>query len=278
MDEQQLQQQIVQLVQAAMSGDQQANQQIQQIMQAAQQGDQQAMQIAQMIQQVAQAMQQQQVQAAKFGAKLNYIRQLNGTCPEGYRVEYFKSGGALCKRCAKVHQEGGDMQPLTLTEQFRIESAKCGKKMKKKACGGSVKKEACGSKMDKAACGKKIESQACGGKSKKIKKAMDGSNLLNPYNIQNRPNSLREYAKMYDQGVRNFRPRNYLGPLDYLINHPGGVENPIQLNEVTVAPSIPSSTPPSYSPDIEGIPEEQRTKRPSRKEFGGSFAPFTNRR
>ena len=66
-----------------MQGDQQANQQIQQIMQAAQQGDQQAVQIAQMIQAVVQQMQQQQVQAAKFGAKLNYIRQLRGLCPEG---------------------------------------------------------------------------------------------------------------------------------------------------------------------------------------------------
>lgn len=38
-----IQQQVVQLVQAAAQGDQQANQQIEQIMQAAQQGDQQAM-------------------------------------------------------------------------------------------------------------------------------------------------------------------------------------------------------------------------------------------
>lgn len=102
MDEQ-MQQQIVQLVQAAMSGDQQAAQQIQQIMQAAQQGDQEAMQIAQLIQQVAQQLQgqaqQQQVRAARFGSKLNYIRQLNGTCPPGYEMGYFKKGGSLCKKC-----------------------------------------------------------------------------------------------------------------------------------------------------------------------------------
>lgn len=104
--------------------------------------------------------------SAKFGAKLNYIRQLNGTCPEGYQLQYFKEGGNLCKRCMKVHQEGGEVvEPMSVTEQFRIESAKCGKKMKKAACGN---------KMPKAACGNKVEKQACGGKSKKVKKHEGG--------------------------------------------------------------------------------------------------------
>lgn len=148
MDEQQLQQQIVQLLQSAQQGDQQAIQQIQQIMQAAQQGDQQAVQIAQMIQQVAQQMQQQQVQAARFGAKLNYIRQLKGSCPEGYKVEYYKEGGQLCKKCMKVHQDGGEVEttPNTVAGQFKMESAKCGKKMKKKENGGAVESEKCGGK------------------------------------------------------------------------------------------------------------------------------------
>ena len=52
-----MEQQIVQLVQAAMSGDQKATQYINQIMQAAKQGDKQAAQIAQYIQQVAQKLQ-----------------------------------------------------------------------------------------------------------------------------------------------------------------------------------------------------------------------------
>ena len=79
-------------------------------MQAAQQGNQQAAQIAQMIQQVAQQMQQQQVQAARFGAKLNYIKQLKGQCPEGYKMEYYKEGGQLCKKCMKVQQNGGEVK------------------------------------------------------------------------------------------------------------------------------------------------------------------------
>lgn len=139
MDEQQLQQQVVQLVQAAMQGDQKAQQQIQQIMQAAQQGDQQAAQIAQLIQAVAQQMQQQsqeqQVRAAKFGAKLNYIKQLRGDCPEGYETAYYKAGGRLCKKCMKKAQEGDQL--TSVSDQFKasrnkLPMDKCGSKLKKK--------------------------------------------------------------------------------------------------------------------------------------------------
>ena len=106
-EEQQIQQQIIQLVQAAIQGNQQAAQQIQQIMQAAQQGDQQAIQLAQMIQAIMEQMQQQQVRAAKFGAKLNYIKKLRGLCPEGQEMAYFKKGGQLCKKCVAKQQTGG---------------------------------------------------------------------------------------------------------------------------------------------------------------------------
>lgn len=172
MDEQQIQQQIVQLVQASMQGDQQATQQIQQIMQAAQQGDQQAAQIAQMIQAVAQQLQQQQVRAAKFGAKLDYIRQLKGNCPQGYEVEYFSQGGKPCKRCKQMNQAGGEMKtPMNLRDQFRTEMAKCGKKMKKKEVGGIIETEKCGGKpkLKKKACGSKLSMDKCGGKTKKKK-------------------------------------------------------------------------------------------------------------
>lgn len=129
MDEQQLQQQIVQLVQAAMQGDQNATQQIQQIMQAAQQGNQQAAQIAQMIQTVAQQMQKQQAQYAKFGAKLNYIKSLRGKCPDGYEVKYFKGGGNVTtKKCVKCQQP----VPVENTPSNPIEAFRCGNKMKNK--------------------------------------------------------------------------------------------------------------------------------------------------
>ena len=96
-----MQSQIIQLVQAAMQGDEQAAQQIEQIMQAAQQGDQQAAQIAQMIQEVIQQMQGQSAQAAKQGAKLNYIKRLRGECKPDEELVYFKSGGQVCKKCQK---------------------------------------------------------------------------------------------------------------------------------------------------------------------------------
>lgn len=172
MDEQQLQEQIVQLVQAAMQGDQQANQQIQQIMQAAQQGDQQAMQIAQMIQQVAQAMQQQGVQAAKFGAKLNYIKQLRGQCPDGYEMQSYKVGGKVCKKCMKKKEQGGEMPQAQQGMSVREEFMKCGgktKKMKKKEIGGSVKMDKCG--------GKSKMKKACGGAS--LLKHLSGGSMVN---------------------------------------------------------------------------------------------------
>lgn len=131
MDEQ-MQQQIVQLVQAAMSGDQQAQAQVQQIMQAAQQGDQQAAQLAQMIQQVAQQMQQQQAQVAKFGAKLDYIKYLRGKCPQGYEMQAFKKGGKMCNTCVKKAEVGTQVE-----EKPKINTPR----KFKKSCGGELKKK-----------------------------------------------------------------------------------------------------------------------------------------
>lgn len=171
-------QQIIQLVQAAMQGDQQATQQIQQIMQAAQQ----IQQIMQATQQGDQQMQQQQMRTARFGVKLNYIKQLKGQCPEGYQIEYYQYGGQFCKRCRKKEQ-GGNISnniPTTVSEQFKMEAAKCGKKMKKKENGGAVEAEKCGGKP-------KLKKKAYGGpvKEKKISSAKVGTNTkkmvkLNP--------------------------------------------------------------------------------------------------
>lgn len=98
-----IEQQVVDLVQAAMQGDQQATQQIQSILNAAKQGDQQALQIAQMIQQVIQQM--KGVQSAKNGSKLDYIKYLRGKCPEGYEISYYKQGGHICKKCMKAKEK-----------------------------------------------------------------------------------------------------------------------------------------------------------------------------
>lgn len=69
------QQEIIAMVQAAMSGDEQAMQAIQQIKAAAEQGDPQSQQLFQMIEQIIQEL-QGQAPAARYGAKLNYLRSL----------------------------------------------------------------------------------------------------------------------------------------------------------------------------------------------------------
>lgn len=152
---QDIQTQVMQLVQAAMSGDEQATQAIQQIMQAAQQGDQQAAQIAQMIQEVAQQM-QGQAQAAKRGAKISYLHSLKTGCPEGYEVSYHKVGGKVCKECVaknqtkestELHKEGGDLKKKLcngkkLQEGAKVTEEKCGGKAKKHQIGGFLEKAA----------------------------------------------------------------------------------------------------------------------------------------
>lgn len=60
---------------------------------------------------------------AKLGAKLNYIKQLRGECPEGYEIEKYLAGG--CVACRKKMKEGA-----SVVERFKSE--KCGGKMKKK--------------------------------------------------------------------------------------------------------------------------------------------------
>ena len=91
-----------------MSGDQQANQQINQIAQAAQQGDQQAAALFQVIQNVAKKM--KGVKAQK-GAKLNYIKSLKAQCTEDEELVYLKAGGKVCPVCQKKQ---------------KVQSAKCG--------------------------------------------------------------------------------------------------------------------------------------------------------
>lgn len=106
-----IEQQAMALVQLAMQGDQQANQTIQKIMQAAQQGDQQATQVAQLLKAIVQQMKGSR--KARLGAKLDYIKQSIGECPEGQEVVYFKKGGEICKVCVgKKMQDGGKSDPI----------------------------------------------------------------------------------------------------------------------------------------------------------------------
>lgn len=106
-----IEQQAMALVQAAMQGDTKANQTIQNIMQAAEKGDQQAAQVAQLLKNIIQQMKGSR--KARLGAKLDYIKQSIGECPEGQEVVYFKRGGEICKMCAgKKMQDGGKSDPI----------------------------------------------------------------------------------------------------------------------------------------------------------------------
>lgn len=163
MNEQQLQQAFIQFL-AQKTGAKTQQELEAAIQQLGEQGLQQA------YQEFMQMMQQQQVQAAKFGAKLNYIKSLRGQCPEGYEMQYFKSGGQLCKKCMKKQQEvEKDNKPQSPIDEF-----KCGRKMKKKEQGGSVEFNKCGKKMKKKAEGGDIDYDKCGSKMKKKSKKQEG--------------------------------------------------------------------------------------------------------
>ena len=108
--QQNIQQQIEALVQAAAQGDEQATKQITQIMEAAKSGNKQAIQLAQMIQQTIEKM-KNQATAAKWGAKLGYIKSLK-----------YAKGGKTCPDCEK-----------------KVEMKACGgKKAKKRYFGGLI--------------------------------------------------------------------------------------------------------------------------------------------
>lgn len=129
-----------------------------------------------------QEMQQQQVQAAKFGAKLNYIKQLNGQCPEGMEMHYYKQGGRLCRKCMQAKQNGGELE----TPSNPIDAFKCGRKIRKNQQGKKFPL---------------IETDK-NGKNKKVyykDEATRDSIAVNRYNDQevqvNRPGSYKKNAK-----------------------------------------------------------------------------------
>lgn len=124
MNQQDIQQQIIQLVQAAMQGDQKATDTVNQIIQAAQQGDPQATQLAQMIQQVVEQM-KGQATSAKWGSKLQYIKSLK-----------YAKGGKTCPSC----QNGGEplQTPVVKKSTKKVEEKACGGKAKKRYFGGYI--------------------------------------------------------------------------------------------------------------------------------------------
>ena len=122
-----------------------------------------------------QEMQQQQVQAAKFGAKLNYIKKLNGQCPEGMEMHYYKQGGRLCRKCMQAKQNGEE----TESPSNPIDAFKCGRK---------IKKDQHGKKLPQIKSNKNGQDQAT--------KDSIAANRYNDQDVQiNRPGSYKKNAK-----------------------------------------------------------------------------------
>lgn len=113
--------QLIQKVQALVDGikakDEKSMQMAAQIKQAADQGDQQAKQIWN-------AIQQMMAQKAAKGAKLSYLKELNGICPEGYEMKKYAVGGKVLSKCMKCG--GKTMQKASggPVEQFKEARAK----------------------------------------------------------------------------------------------------------------------------------------------------------
>ena len=77
---------------------------------------------------------QSNIQSARRGAKLNYLMKLKGICPAGYETRYYKTGGTICQACVKKQEEREEVQSAKCGKKIKkVQSAKCGKKMKKGA-------------------------------------------------------------------------------------------------------------------------------------------------
>lgn len=107
---QDVQQQVIALVQAAMQGDEKARAQVQSIMDAAQQGDPQATQLAQLIQDVVKAM-QSQARKQQIGGKLGYIHKLRTGVNPDEEVLYERCGGKVVKKVTKKACGGNAKKP-----------------------------------------------------------------------------------------------------------------------------------------------------------------------
>lgn len=230
-----------------------------------------------------QLMQQQQVQAAKFGAKLNYIKSLRGQCPEGYEVAYYQKGGHICKVCQKAKQEEVN------TSNDPISQFKCGRKMnKKKKCeeGGELNSTRnpnlfnkmalakCGSKVKKKKCedGGPVNMDKCGAKVKK-KKCQTGGTLPEAQDARSRYANSKYYGypidgwkyptgnnSLYEEGYIQTGVPFYKNPAQIgriIFNHGGAqsdttyYEVPAAIKGVTRVPRKASNTNPSQRQDYE---------------------------
>ena len=172
--------QVVNLVKAAMSGDEEANDVIVQIIEAAKKGDEQALKVVALIKQLTQSNSDQAEEGAeeentkvmKCGGKVRAKMKAKKSAEkkeEGGEIPEEKCGGTAKKMrkvaCKAKKCEEGDK--LTDTQKFLL-GAKCGCKVKK------TKKCEKGDTIDNWEDPLSVK---CGGKAKKVKKGENGVQL-----------------------------------------------------------------------------------------------------
>ena len=137
----------------------------------------------------------QGTQKARLGAKLNYLRSIKGSCPEGQELVYFREGGRVCKKC--IQKNAYNSKGMAAVKAFKD---KCGSKMKKKSCkefGGEIQSDKCGSKMKKSKkeFGGEIQFDKCGSKMKAQNGMKANSKTSNKW-TQKDDNKLLKYRRM----------------------------------------------------------------------------------
>ena len=156
----------------------------------------------------------QGTQKARLGAKLNYLRSIKGSCPEGQELVYFREGGIVCKKCVQKNACGS--KGMAAVKAFKD---KCGSKMKKKSCkefGGEIQSDKCGSKMKKSKkefggeilfdkCGSKMKKKSCKEFGGNIESDKCGSKMKAQNGMKTNSKTSNKWTQKDDKKLLNYR-------------------------------------------------------------------------
>lgn len=138
------------------------------------------------------------VQTAMNGAKLKFINQLNGKCPQGTHLSYYKVGGTLCKKCEADNE---DKNPIKAFKD------KCGGKMKKKEFGGELDDKNKNPKLIKKPQNKPNQNKSKQNNSNKPKPTLPTNNRPGPKDLKTLPNG--KYPKYWTPEQRGQWDRDH---------------------------------------------------------------------
>lgn len=156
----------------------------------------------------------QGAQKARLGAKLNYLRSIKGSCPEGQELVYFREGGRVCKKC--IQKNAYSSRGMAAVKAFKD---KCGSKMKKKSCkefGGEIQSDKCGSKMKKSKkefggeilfdkCGSKMKKKSCKEFGGNIESDKCGSKMKAQNGMKTNSKTSNKWTQKDDKKLLNYR-------------------------------------------------------------------------